>query len=93
MSRELQKEAIDGAKARQVLENEAYQTAWEDAENSIIAQMVEVPMRDTEMHSRLVMALQILASVRKHINTVLETGQMAEMSLREDNSVTRMFKR
>jgi len=88
-----EEEALQGERARQVLDNEVFKKAWEDAEHSIIQQMAEVSMRDNDMHSRLILALQILASVRKHIVVNMETGEMAKMQLTETNKVQRMFKR
>jgi len=91
MRQTLDKEVIDGEKARQLLSNEVFKSAWENAENSIISQMAEVKMRDTEMHTRLILALQILNNVRRHIETTMETGQLAEFSLKEPGKFARVF--
>jgi hypothetical protein len=91
MRQTLDKEVIDGEKARQLLSNEVFKAAWENAENSIISQMAEVKMRDTEMHTRLILALQILNNVRRHIETTMETGQLAEFSLKEPGKFARVF--
>jgi hypothetical protein len=91
MRQTLDKEVIDGEKARQLLNNEVFKAAWENAENSIISQMAEVKMRDTEMHTRLILALQILNNVRRHIETTMETGQLAEFSLKEPGKFARVF--
>jgi hypothetical protein len=90
---ELEQERIDGEAARQVLDNPAFQKAWAEAENSIVAQMADVKMRDTEMHTRLILALQTLAAVRRHIFTTMETGQLATVQLREPSVVSRVFGR
>jgi len=93
MRQQLDQEVIDGEKARQLLTNPVFKDAWQSAEDSLIAQMQEVKMRDVEMHSRLIMALQILHNVRRHIEVTLETGRMADMQLREPNKLARVFGR
>lgn len=93
MRQQLEQERIDGEKARQLLGNDVFKAAWKSAEDSLIAQMQEVKMRDTEMHTRLILALQILSSVRRHIEVTLETGQMAELQLKEPNKFARVFGR
>lgn len=87
MRQELEKERIDGEAARQLLTNKQFKLAWQAAENSILSQMADVQMRDTEMHTRLIMALQILHNVRHHIETVLQTGEMAEIQLNQPNKL------
>ena len=89
MRQQLDKERIDGEAARQLLGNSQFKLAWEAAENSILEQMSEVSMRDAEMHTRLIMALQILHNVRHHIETVLQTGEMADIQLNQPKVVGR----
>jgi len=89
----LEKERSDGVAARQVLDSDVFQQAWGAAEDSIFQQMVEVSLRDTEMHTKLIMALQVLGNVRKYINTQVETGEMANLQLNEESKITRMFRR
>lgn len=87
MRNELEKERIDGEAARQLLGNSQFKLAWNAAENSILEQMAEVSMRDAEMHTRLIMALQVLQNVRVYIERVLQTGEMAEIQLNEPNKL------
>jgi len=93
MRQQLEQERIDGEKARQLLENSVFKDAWRAAEASIVEQMADVKMRDTEMHTRLILALQILNSVRRHIQTVMDTGKMADIQLREPNKLARILGR
>lgn len=93
MRQQLDQESIDGEKARQLLTNPVFKAAWDSAENSIIAQMAEVKMRDVDMHTRLILALQILNNVRRHIEVTMETGQLADIQLREPNKFARVFGR
>lgn len=93
MRQELEQEIVDGNEAKRVLENTAFKKAWEAAEISILSQMADVKMRDTEMHTRLILALQVLRGVRRHLETVFETGQMADMQLRQPSKFSRVFGR
>ena len=93
MRQQLEQERIDGEKARQLLDNSVFKDSWKAAEDSIVAQMQEVKMRDTDMHTRLILALQVLSSVRRHIETTMQTGQMADLQLKEPNKFARVFGR
>lgn len=93
MRQQLEQEVIDGNEAKRVLDSSAFKQAWIAAEFSILSQMADVKMRDTEMHTRLILALQVLNGVRRHIETVLETGQMADVQLKEPNKFSRVFGR
>lgn len=93
MRADLEREVIDGQEAQRVLNSSAYKAVWEAAELSILAQMAEVKMRDVEMHTRLIMALQTLTSVRNQLKTMLETGKMADIQLKQPNKISRVFGR
>ena len=92
MRQQLEQESVDGEYARQLLNNRVFKQAWGAAEDSIISQMSEVKIRDAEMHTRLILALQILRSVKRHIEVVLETGEMADMQLRDPGKIRKMFR-
>jgi len=93
MRSDLEQEVIDGHEAQRVLNSAVYQKVWEAAELSILAQMAEVKMRDVEMHTRLIMALQTLTSVRKQLQVMLETGKLADIQLKEPSKISRVFGR
>ena len=93
MRDQLSQEVIDGNEASRILNSSAYQKAWETAELSILAQMAEVKMRDVEMHTRLIMALQTLTSVRNQLKIMLETGKLADIQLKEPSKISRVFGR
>lgn len=93
MKADLEQEVIDGHEAERVLNSRAYQKVWEAAEMSILAQMAEVKMRDTEMHTRLIMSLQTLVSVRNQLKTMMETGKLADIQLKQPSKISRVFGR
>lgn len=93
MREQLEAERLRGAEARQLLENKFLREAFDAAEKSILDQMDEVSLRDVDMHTRLILARKTVASVRRYIERVIETGQMAELQLQEPNRVQKFFRR
>lgn len=93
MRETLDDERIRGAEASSLMENKILKEAFDAAERSILIQMDEVSMRDTDMHTRLILARKTVQSVKRYIQTVIETGQLADMSLKEPNKFKAMFRR
>lgn len=77
----LNDERIRAAEAAQLLENPLFKQAFDAAEKSILDQMDEVKMRDVEMHTRLILAWQVLGIVKGEIARFVNTGDMAKMQL------------
>ena len=57
--------------------------------DGINAQMDKVPMVQTEMHTKLILSRQLLNQFDKHIQTVIDTGKMAEFSLAQEEEKKR----
>lgn len=77
MTRE--EEVIRGGDARRILESPMYQEAVETVRNGIVSAMERAPMGDDKTHNRLVIALQLLTQINRHLETVMQTGKMADM--------------
>ncbi len=93
MREQLESERLRGAEAKQLLENKYLREAFDAAERSILGQMDEVSMRDTDMHTRLILARKTVASVRRYIERIVETGELAELQLKKPNRVQKIFRR
>lgn len=93
MRNQLESEHLRGAEVKQLLENKYLKEAFDAAEQSILSQMDEVSLRDTDMHTRLILARKTINSVKRYLQQVIETGQMADIQLHEPNRVQRFFKR
>lgn len=93
MRNQLESEHLRGAEVKQLLENKYLKEAFDAAEQSILSQMDEVSLRDTDMHTRLILARKTINSVKRYLQQVIETGQMADMQLREPNKLSAMFRR
>ncbi|MDE1828257.1 MAG: hypothetical protein KGH65_03805 [Candidatus Micrarchaeota archaeon] len=79
---DLDKEKIRGNDANFILNHDIFREAWKSAEDGLAKARVKVALKDTEMHTRLIMAEQVLDIVRKYIEGVVQTGQMADMQLK-----------
>lgn len=93
MRNQLESERLRGADVKQLLENKYLKEAFDAAEQSILSQMDEVSLRDTDMHTRLILAKKTINSVKRYLQQVIETGEMADIQLNEPNRVQRFFKR
>lgn len=71
--------------ANQLKANPLFKEAFLAAEDSILRQMRDVKMRDTEMHTRLIQALQVQDAVVRYLNAVINDGVAAnkELEVRE----------
>lgn len=76
-------EVTRGKDAMQLLENPIYKEAVEGVEQGLIRAMKVAAMGDESTHHRLVLALQLLNQITKHIETVAQTGVMAEMQTKD----------
>ena len=61
------------------MDNKLFKEAFDKVEDGIVNAMKTAPMGDEKTHNRLVIALQLLNQIEKHIKTVAETGKMAEI--------------
>lgn len=93
MRNDLESERLRGADVKQLLENKYLKEAFDAAEESILSQMDEVSLRDTDMHTRLILARKTINSVKRYLQQVIETGQMADIQLSEPNRVQKFFRR
>jgi hypothetical protein len=90
---QLEVERIRGAEAKQLLDNKYLKEAWDAAERSILDQMDEVNLRDTDMHTKLIMARKVLTSVKKYLERMVQTGEMATLQLKEPHKLTKLLGR
>ena len=80
---DLEKDQRSGGDAAFILNHDIYKNAWTSFEEGLSAQRKAVGIKDTDMHTRLIMAEQVMHIVRKYIENVMNTGKMAELQLRQ----------
>jgi hypothetical protein len=72
-------EIRDGEEARQLMENRIFRQAVEKVEENIVNAMKRAAVNDEVLCNRLVISLQLLNQIVKGIETVIQTGKMAEI--------------
>ena len=77
----LEQRLFSGDRAKEVLENEAFTTAFEAIEKEVIEQWTNSPARDAAGREKLWTYLMLLRKVRTQLVTTLETGKLASLEL------------
>lgn len=88
----LNDELTRGAWARQIIDNPIYQEAFDEVENGIIQKWKDCPIRDQQGAHELKLMLKLLGEVKQHIQTVFDTGKMAEIQTEQERKVTQLRK-
>ena len=71
------------AEASQLLNNPAFEEAFDQVEAYLMQQMVETSPVDTQGHSRLVLQLQLLVALHRAIEGYAARGEVTLMSPEE----------
>jgi len=80
--------------ARQVLDNPLYAEAWQALGDDLARQRVTVKLSDTETHTRLIIAEQIMAQLRGVFTRAIQDGEIAKIDLaRQKTTLERVFRR
>lgn len=77
----IEQRIYDGAKAREVLENDAFIGAFEQIEQEIVEQWKTAPLRDTAGREKLHQFLTMLNKVKTCLTATMETGKLAALDL------------
>lgn len=82
-----------GEQAAQVLDNPIYQESWQSVRNGIIAAWETAPIRDKEGHNELKLMLKLLTDVQRNIETVMQTGKMAQIQIEREGWLSKTARR
>lgn len=74
-------------RAKEVLENEAFQQVFADIENEVIEQWKTSPARDEAGREKLWIYLSMLNKVKKHLESSLESGKLAQLDIEHKQSL------
>lgn len=77
----IEQRIYDGDRAREVLENEAFDAAFNDIKTEIIEQWTNSPVRDPEGREKLYQLLRLTDKLKANLMTRLETGKLAKLDL------------
>lgn len=75
-------EVIRGRQAQEVLNSPIFIEAWNKVGEALQAQRRKCPIKDTDQAIKLVLAEQMLMSVKSAIFEVMNTGKLAEEQIR-----------
>lgn len=79
----------EASRAREVLDNEAFQQAFADIEKELTETWKSSPQRDVEGRERLFVALTMLGKVKQTLQASLDAGKLALLTLQHDNPTLR----
>lgn len=76
-----EEELIRAGHAREVLDSPIFKEACERIEDSLADQRRRVPMRETDMHTRLILTEQLWGNLRDYLEQIAQTGKFAEFEI------------
>lgn len=74
-------------RAREVLENEAYQQVFADAKQEITDQWTKSPARDQEGREKLWLMLSLLSKLETMLQASLDSGKLARLELEHQKTL------
>ncbi len=78
-----EQELIRAREARQLLDSALFQDARRNLEEQLAAVRRTVPIRDTDMHTRVILMGQLWDNLVGYLEQWAQTGKFAELQLRE----------
>lgn len=82
-----EEEIVRAGEAKRIVESVMWQEAVKHIEASLASQRQAVPLRETEMHTRLIIAEQVFVKLQDFFQQIVDTGQMAEITLANQRSL------
>ena len=79
----LSQAASEGARARQLLENDLLAEAFKGLEDSYTAAWRATVIDDVGGREKLFLAINIVGKVRDHLSAIVTNGRLAETELRQ----------
>ena len=78
-----EQEIVRAGEARQILDAPIFQAARAHIEEQLSMARRSVPIRETEMHTRLILMEQLWANLLGYFEQLAQTGKMAEIQIAE----------
>lgn len=83
----LEERIYSGNRAKECLENEAFQWAFDAVEQELKEAWKTSPARDAEGREKIYLMLHMLGKVQAALTTTLETGKLATEELRHKQTI------
>ena len=84
-------EVILGGKAAQVLDSTVFLEAKKHVREGIDRQMRAVPLSDQNMHTRLIVALQVWDQLEKYLEQIKQTGEIRQFQITQEEERKKRF--
>ena len=81
-----------GAEARMILDHPLVQEVLTGFRKGLEAQRSKCPIKDAELHTKLIMLEQVFNAFEHGFKTSMETGKLAEIKLQQESRL-RLFQR
>lgn len=82
---DLHEEQQRGEQARMLLDNPIYTETMQSVRDGIIQAWENAPLRDKEGANELKLMLKLLGDVQRNIETVMQTGKMAQIQIERES--------
>ena len=84
----LRKQMEQGARAKSVLDDDAFKIAYGAVRAAILEQWENCPIRDREGAHELKLMLKIHTDIGKHLQKAVEDGKFAAEELKKDKTIS-----
>ncbi len=84
-----------GAEAERLLDSPIFKEASRAVRDGIISQMTKVPIKDADMHTKLVLTLQLWEALERHIRNIATTGKIEQFQIEQEakqSKIREMFR-
>lgn len=83
----LDEQLHNGSRARELLDNEQFQAAFDATEKELIEAWKQSPQRDVDGRERIHQYLSLLQKVKSHLVSTMETGKLAQLEVRHKQTL------
>ncbi len=90
---DLNAEVQRAGEARQILDSPTFQAARAHIESQLAQARRAAPIRDTDIHTRLILMEQMWGSLLGFFEQIAQTGRMAEMQIQEEEKRRTLIER
>lgn len=89
---ELQQKVWEANRAKDVLENESFEWAFESIEQELTEAWKKSPARDAAGRESIFLMLQMLGKVKQVLKSRVETGQLSALELQHKQTIADRLK-
>jgi hypothetical protein len=81
-----QEELVRAGQAQQIIESALFKEMRERVESTMAMQRRQVPLRETDMHTRLIIMEQLWGNLIDFFEQTAQTGKLAELQIQQERS-------